>query len=261
MPEPEAVRLALLQPSVAAVPTVAFRLATAQAASLAHADLLIVPHINLGSEVERGGGQDHWIAEFPQALRGAVPGLPPLVAVPTALGEEVEPIAVSLLTHLMADAGRVGRVWTRHRVASHAAPRIKSPRWTMPGKTTVGLVGQPWNLSPRVCEALIAEDEHGVSANSLDPATLRDEGWRGDKRLVPSDAEVIGAARLFSRRGGVSRLRYVADRESGIDAWLYQRVREAVAHKDVALVGLQETYGDTDMLDAALITPAAGDGR
>lgn len=236
----EDVAVALQHAAVVNVPTLAFRYAAAQAAALAGCDLLIVPDLNVGSEAERGGGQDRWIADFPQALKDALGVLPALQAVPTELGAAVEGVAVPLLHQLVGDPGMVTRVWTRHRIGARARLHVRGPVWSVAGRATVGILGQPWTLTPSLLAALRSETDHLVAQTMFEPSVLREEGTRGDARFIPSDAEVLGAARLFSRRGSVERLTFVADNESGADAWLLQRVREVAKHKHVELRYVQD---------------------
>lgn len=255
---PEDVAVALQHAAVVNVPTVAFRYAAAQASALASCDLVIVPDLNVGSEAERGSGQDRWIADFPRALNDALAALPPLHAVPAELGAAVESVAVPLLHQLLGEPGKVARVWARHRVGARARAQTRAPVWSVAGKATVGVIGQPWNLTAPLLAALKAETDNLVPLTMFEPSVLREEGSRGDARLIPSDAEVLGAARMFGRRGNVDRLAFLADRESGADAWLLQRVRELVRHKHVTLRYVQDLMAESST--RLLVAPAAPDG-
>lgn len=244
------VRSALLDAAVQGVPGAAFRLAAAQALSLAEeVDVLVVPRLNRESQVERGAGQDPWIADFPGALASAVPGLPAMRAVPTELGAEVEPEAVAFVQALMRDAVQVGRVWSRLR--AQVRPYKPAPvTWNYrPGElVTVALIGQPWLLNDALAAAATREGEHVVAQHRLDPLELRAEGHRADPQLVDTDAETLGAARLAARRSAVSRLRLLVDPTSGSDAWLARRVEKTV-HKAVQVVDLQDALAGLDPVD------------
>mgnify|MGYP001003820958 CR=1 FL=1 len=90
-PDLAGVSAALHDEAVRNVPGAAFRLAAAQAVSLAEeVDVLVVPRLNRESEVARGAGQDPWISDFPGALQSAVPGLPAIRPVLAELDAGVE---------------------------------------------------------------------------------------------------------------------------------------------------------------------------
>ena len=59
-------------------------------------------------------------------------------------------------------------------------------------------------------------------------------------------AEVIGAARVLSRRAGVTALRYLVDEGAGSDAWLLRRVTQA-SHKPVEQLTVREVARDADL--------------
>lgn len=249
-PTEEGVRAALTDDDVQQVPAAAFRLAAAQAKSLAEdVDLLVVPRLNRETEVARGGGQDPWIADFPGALRSALHGLPPLRSVPSDLGASVESEAVDLLQALLHDPPAVRRVWARLRTQAKP-PRLRPVTWNYrPGElATVALVGQPWLLNDAVAKVVASETEHVVSQHRLDPLELRAEGHRSDPQLIDTDAEVLGAARLAARRASVSRLRLLVDEGSGSDAWLARRLERA-SHKAVEVVTVQDALADVDPVD------------
>ncbi len=84
---------------------------------------------------------------------------------------------------------------------------------------------------------------------AVDPARAREEGWRFDERLLHTDAEVIGAARLLSRRSGVGQVRMVLDEASTSDAWLARRV-EQVARRPFEAVPWQTALGTDDAFAA-----------
>lgn len=246
----EGLRAALSDPDIINVPTAAFKLAAAQARALADkVDLLLLPQLNPESDLARGGAQDPWIADFPQRLHTALHGLPNYRAVPITLDEQVESSAIELLQALMHDPAQVKRVWGRLRPA--IKPAAGQPvSWSfMPGElTTVALLGQPWLLNDRLARAVTKPGEHVVSQHRLAAEELRREGLRLDGRVIGTDAEVLGAARLSARRGPVARLRLLVDAASGSDAWLAKRVESSV-HKPVEVITVQDALGSADPVD------------
>jgi len=254
------VRGALADARVAAVGPLAFRLAAAQAVALAAAgvDTLVVPELNgeLDGVVAtpRGGGADPWIADFPAALRSAVAGLPPLVPVPASLGPGVERVVVTTLQNLLHDAHAVRRIWGRRR-AEARPQRRPAARWEPAAgeRTTVGLVAQPWLLTDALAARAGRQGEHLVAQHRLEPALLRAEGARVESGLAATDAEALGAARLFARRGGVDTVRFLADRASGADAWLAGRLRAAV-RKPLEVRYLDDVLAGADPVDIVLVT-------
>jgi len=255
------VREALSDARVADVGPLAFRLAAAQAVALqgAGVDALVVPELNPaathGARDPRGGGADPWIADFPDALRSAVAGLPPLVTVPASLEPGVESTVVTALQNLLHDAHAVRRIWGRWR-AEARPPRTAAARWTPgPGdRRTVGLVAQPWLLSDLLAGRAALAGEYLVAQHRLDPAVLRREGARVDAAAVATDAEVLGAARLFARRGGVDAVRLIVDRASSGDAWLAGRL-QGIVRKPFEVRGLEDVLAGTDPIDTVLVAP------
>lgn len=234
-----ATRASLEDGRLAAIPGLAFRIAAAEALNLATCDLIVAPDLNHHAQSGRGGGQDPWIASFPDALASSVGGIPRVLGVPASLEGDVEPIAVALLQQILGDATRLRRVWDRFRARAQP-PRPPSVRWQLrPSETrTVGVVGQPWLVNDEVLAELAAEGEHLVGQHALDAAALRGEGSRLDPKLLPTDAEVVGAARLFARRGSVEAVRAVLDLEAGSDAWLARRIEEVV-RKPVSVTSIR----------------------
>lgn len=230
--EGEQVRRLLSDPRLGAIPSTAFRLAAAQALAL-EADVVFAPDLNRGESSTIGGGQDPFIANFPEALEATLPGLPAIVGVPTLLGGDgFESLVVRTLLNLTHDAGLVRRVWERQRSAAKP-PRLSEPSWRVrPSEgAAVGIVGQPWLLSDALV-GRIAGERHAVSQGQLEPQILRDEGHRVDARLIGTDAEVLGAARFLGRKGNIGSLVMLADEASGVDAWL---VAQAQRHASKAL--------------------------
>jgi hypothetical protein len=234
----ERVRRALDDARLERIPGTAFRLAAAQALAL-DADLIFAPDLNPGESATRGGGQDAFIANFPEALTTTLSGLPPVVGVPASLSVVgLEGLAFSTLLSLTHDAGLVRRVWERQRTAAKA-PRLPELRWQVrPSEGgTVGVIGQPWLLSDALVRRVVGEG-HWVAQHQLEPALLRDEGQRVDDRLVGTDTEVLGAAHFLGRKGSITRLVMIADETSGVDAWLIAQVQRSV-HKRLSVAYVQ----------------------
>ncbi|UCH26902.1 MAG: hypothetical protein JSV66_04450 [Trueperaceae bacterium] len=249
---PELIGSAVSDPRIAQIPSVAFRLAAAEALALQHTDLLIVPHLNPRSESNRGGGQDPWIASFPEMLAQTVSGLPQILGVPATLSEDIESIAVKTLYQLCRDHAKVRRIWDRYRSSSKPVRATQPSRLSQPSKQPIiAVLSQPWLLCKALSRALPWRDEHLVFQNQFDPASLRKEGWRIDSRLIATDSEVIGATRLFARRGGVGELRMIIDGASGADMWLAKQVTKA-SHKPVSIYTLQSLFRDDDLNDILL---------
>ena len=239
---------------LAQIPGLSFRLAAAQALALQGCDVIVAPELNPGETVARGGGQDPWVASFPDALASTLSGLPPVISVPATLQGDLQPLVLERLLPLSRDPAQLRRVWERTK-GSVKPPRYLSPRWTRtPSETTtVGLLGQPWLLTDKLVETLHGEETHLVSQHLLDPEALRDEGWRLDARLSATDAEVLGAARYLGRRGSVGRLRLLVDKTSGADNWLQTQVTRLV-HKPLTVTYLQDVLTE-ETLSTLFIAP------
>lgn len=257
--DPERVAGALGDPRVEAVSGAAFRRAAAEAIALSACERIVVPDLNAGYAGSRGSAQDPFVADFPEALARAVPGLPPLAAVPAELDAPgLEGVAVALLSVVSPSPGSVRRVWQTHRAdARPPRPGGATPARLPPATATVALVGQPWHLSEAIRARLERPGERLLSAHQLAPADLREEGRRADPGLAPSDAEALGAVRRFARRGGVARVRMVVDPTSGADAWLERRARALVRRRPFETVPLPEP----DVPPSTDASPAAGEVR
>jgi hypothetical protein len=150
-------------------------------------------------------------------------------------------------------------VWARHRADAGKLTRAVGVRTS----TSVveasalppqALIGQPWAVTHAVMRAATAAGLTGLSQRALDSHRSRDEGWTFDERLIPTDAEVIGAARILSRRAGVTGLRFLLDEEAGSDAWLLRRVKQAV-HKPVEPLPWRDVVQSDDGLSVFLTVP------
>ncbi len=251
---PEEVAKALQDERLGVVSGFAFKLAAAEALAFENADVILAPELNPNTDSLRGSGQDPFISSFPEALSTSVSGLPPILSVPASLEGNVETLVISTLHTLTRDPALVRRVWERQR-SSARAPKIAEPRWRVrPSEGgTVGVIAQPWLLREEVMRAALGETEvHVVSQSQLDPAMLRAEGSRVDERLIPTDSEVLGAARYLGRKGSVSKLLMIADASSGADAWLVRRVQK-LTHKPFEAVYLQDSL-EPDALTSAFLS-------
>ncbi|MBS3932790.1 MAG: hypothetical protein KGZ35_00385 [Truepera sp.] len=235
--EPSALALAQSDERLADIPGLAFRYAAAQALAMSDCDFLLAPGLN-SKESQRGSGQDPWIADFPSTLQKALIGLPAVLVVPATLEEPIESLAVGLLHRLSHDTALVRRAWERHR-AGAKPPHYSEPHIPPhPNQRTLGLLAQPWLLSPALGACLQREGVVVISQGELSPALLRAEGRRVDPRLIDTDAEVIGAARYLGRKGGIDELALVVDETSGADRWLASRVAR-LAHKPLTRLSLK----------------------
>jgi hypothetical protein len=248
--DPEAVLRLQRRASLRAVPSAAFRLATAEALALQDCDLIIVPHPNAGARSTRGGGQDPWISDFPTVL-AATTGLLHVQGVPTDVTAGVEPLAVELLQRLTHDGGRVRRLWDRHRAYLQPAA-LPQPPVTRAG--TVAVLAQPWLLTDEIITLAAGDAEQVISQRQLEPEMLRVTGERMISGLLPTDQEVVGAAHWFGRRGGVDRLVFVADAGSGVDTWLANQLQKLI-HKPLQVITAQELLPG-DALSASLLAAA-----
>ncbi len=223
---------------LSSIPGWAFRMAVAQGLSLADVDILVVPDLNSGDFGQKASAQDPWIANFPETLASQFSGLAQIMAVPVSLGPGIEGLVTTKLMNLSRDPTKARRALERHR-GRLKAQRFSEPRWLKRAseKELVGLLAQPWiNIK---AELNLPDTSYVISQTELDPQVLRSEGQRYDDKLIPTDQEVIGAARLMARRGSVDRLIFIADKDAGADLNLYARLQKLV-HKPLELIYLQD---------------------
>ncbi len=249
--EPSAVKVAWQDPDLLEVPTLAFRLAAAQARALADCQLIVVPRLVRESEVARGVGQDPWVMDLPAQLRSTLPGLPPLHAVPSWFDEAIEPHSVAFLQSLIHDATSVRRALGRVRPLAKDVKAHAPDLGRRTGTRNVAVLGRPWAIDDASTRLVEREGERAVGQHRFEPNELRDEGLRSDERLVDSDAEVIGAARLLGRRAAIDSLRLVVDAEASSDAWLANRIVK-ITHKPIEVVTLQAALANRDPVDTLL---------
>lgn len=236
-------------------PGVIFQIAIAEATALNDADVLVAPDLNPTNKgeqiVARGSGQDPWIASFPEVLQ-TLGGLPPVLSVPATLEGNLETLATTTLLSINHDPGKVRLVWERnkHKAQPHRYPE---PRWTkLPGQhEVVAVVAQPWLLVTPLVNKLIYPEAHIITQAQLSPVLLREEATRLEKRLIATDAEVLGAAHYFNRKGNVDKLLMIVDKSSGADLWLEAQVKKLVT-KPLEVVYLQDLVSEDELVETLL---------
>jgi hypothetical protein len=239
------------------LPGVSFRLAVAEAFALLESDILIAPDLNPDDlhpdqRVARGGGQDPWIASFPEALQ-RMGGLPPILKVPASLEGNLETLALETLLSLNHDPTKARLAWERNQQRLKPK-RYPEPRWTkLPGqKTVTAILGQPWLLTANLLALVSTSERHVISQNQLSPSLLRDEAKRLEKRLIATDAETLGAAHYFNRKGSVDNLLMIVDSSSGADLWLEAQVKKIVA-KPLEIVNLRDLISESTAVETLLV--------
>ena len=239
--EPELVLRQLEQRFVREIPSTVFRLATAEAITLADCDWIVTPYPNMGSDSRRGGAQDPWISDFPEVLSSAA-GLRNLFAVPTWLDPEVEALAVTFLQELLHDGWQTRKIMERHR--NLFAPRpLPAPKPTRQG--TVGVVGQPWLIDDTLAGLAVPEGKI-LAQSAIEPAVLREEGARHHEGLPDTDLEVLGAVHWLSRRGGIERIVMLVDGESQMNTWLAGQAAR-IARREVSVLRVQDVLPGAEL--------------
>jgi hypothetical protein len=213
------------------------RLAVAAAVACHPVDLLVVPALMGSRDGGPGAAQDPWLADLPAMVGRALPGGPPVVAVPVERGPHVDQVVIPVLTRVNRDAGIARRAWERHRrslqtpwravAAPVVAAGVAGPR--------VALVGHAWWLHGGGAALVAAGAQRVTGQQRLVPEEARVEGRRVRPDLADIDAEVIGAARRFARSADVDVVRLVVDTTAPTAAWLERRVRE-VAGRSLEVV-------------------------
>jgi hypothetical protein len=230
------------------IPGTVFRLAVAEALALVETDTLIVPDLNPAETVARGSGQDPWIVQFPEALQ-RVAGLPPILKVPATLEGNLEPLVLETLFSFKSDPAKIRLTWERY--GRELKPkRYAEVRWTkLPDQTDVaGVIGQPWLMTTQMLRSLetYLPTVHKVLQHQLSPTVLREEAKRLEQRLISTDAEVLGAARFFNRKGSVDKLVMVVDNNSGADLWLEKQAKKIVT-KPLEMIYLQDLISESGL--------------
>ncbi len=246
---PEKVQERFLAESLREIPGTFLQLAAAQALALDDVDVLVVPALNT-QEVPRGSGQDPWIADFPTTLAN-FGNLPRVLEIPASL-ENVESIAIENMLSLSREAAKVKRAWERnsHRAKSTRYPEIS---WTKRPyqNEVIAVIGQPWMMTKEVLSLLNRPESLLVSQGQLEPNFLKQESPK-QKRLIDTDAEVLGAAQFFNRKGSVDRLLMIIDKNSGSDVWLGKQV-EKLLNKPLEVCYLQDLISPETIVETLLV--------
>ncbi len=246
---PEKAQERFLAESLREIPGTFLQLATAQALALDDVDVLVVPELNI-QEVPRGSGQDPWIADFPTTLAN-FGNLPRVLSIPASL-ENVESIAIEHMLSLSREASKVKRVWERN---SHRAKAVRYPEvsWTKGPyqHEVVAVLGQPWMMTKELLSLLNRPDSFLISQGQFEPKLLKQEAPK-QKRLIDTDAEVLGAAHFFSRKGNVDKILMIADQDSGTDAWLGKQIVQIV-NKPLEVVYLQDLLPQREIVERLMV--------
>ena len=223
------------------IPSLPLRVAVAQAMVLADCDVIVVPHLNPGTESRRGAAQDPWISELPETL-ATTAGITNVFGVPVSLDAAAEPLAVKFVQDLLHDGWRTRTVLDRHRNLLRPAPRTALP--VTPPEST-GVLGQPWLIDAHLA-GLAVPGGRQLAQSELDPRLLLEEGARVMDGLADSDREVVGAASWMSRRGGIDRLLFLQDGGSDHDRWLFSQLGKVV-RKPLETVTVQSLLDEKEL--------------
>jgi hypothetical protein len=231
------------------IPGMMFQLATAQALALDDVDIIVVPSLN-DSDAARGSGQEAWVADFPNMLT-TFGNFPKILSIPAGL-EDVESLAIETLLSLSRESAKVKRSWERN---SHRAKPKRFPdmHWTkLPyQKEIVGVLGQPWILTSRVLSLLDSSESLMLAQSQLEPKFLIQEAPK-QKRHIDTDAEVLGAAHFFNRKGAIDRLLFIADQASPADIWLEKHIRQ-LSSKPLEVRYLQDLVAPDNLVEKLLV--------
>lgn len=177
------------------------QLALGRILELGRSDLLLLP------ELPALAG-DPWSEAFAEVLARRVGSLPTLVSVPTS-GEALPAVATELGQRLIHNPGRVRLALERVKPLM-SPPRPESPRWSVSGQRTVGVVGphtlsQDSYLSGPLRAALEGAGLHPVWGHQLPEESVQERARRAGARS-PGEAELAGAAGLLASKGSVAGL-------------------------------------------------------
>ncbi len=169
------------------------------------AEAILAPEA--AGESPRGSGQCPWSVDPASMLERVLPGLPPLVRVPTELSEGVLGLAARIGQELVQNPQEVRRALDRSRYLLKPYKPPAMPR----GERLLGLAAMPYlaedeRLYPEVRQAAEAAG-WTLARPDASPERLREEGQRtGLKIDLPTDLEFAGAAHYLSRLGRVDAL-------------------------------------------------------
>lgn len=222
-------------PELQAIRSVSFRIAAAQALALADdTQLIVVPDVSLGVREPRGAGENPWISALGDSLSVTFPELPPLFSVPAALGTVAEPAVLQFLQDGLFEPASMKLAWSRLRAPLYEPRTVRGDPFAKAANDPLftGLIGQPWLLNDAIITAAAERFGPVVAQAAFAPEVLVAEGERVlDRPLLPTDVEVLGAARLFARRAAVGQVALIVDPLSSSDAWLQRRVQKLIGER------------------------------
>lgn len=242
-----------IQRHLASITGVNFQLFALELHSLSNtSDALLVPALNnIEVNATKGSGQNPWIASLADMLPSQFSQLPRVFSVPARQfleREKLEPIVIRTLMDMLANAALVRRSWERQRLKATKKPPQGSPNilWRVAEKKTLAVVAQPWLLEDLRLDwqGLLepycsSASYHLIWQKQFSPHQLRQEGWRQDAKLLASDAEVLGAARLSLRKHTVDGLIFISDETQPSDGWLEHRLKQ-LSQKEFHSLSLQQ---------------------
>lgn len=240
-----------IQRHLASITGVNFQLFALELHSLSStSDALLVPALNnIEVHATKGSGQNPWIASLADMLPSQFSQLPRVFSVPARQfleREKLEPIVIRTLMDMLANAALVRRSWERQRLKASKKPRHADVLWQVAEKKTLAVVAQPWLLEDLCLDwqgllepHLSSQNYHLVWQQQLSPYQLRQEGWQQDAKLLASDAEVLGAARLCVRKSMVDGIVFISDETQPSDGWLEHRLGQ-LSHKKLRSFSLQQ---------------------
>lgn len=220
-----------------------FKTAAAEAIALNEVNFIIAPDLNQNRDATKGGGQDPWLANFPETLQTVVKGLPAVYGVPSQNTANIQEKAIELLMSLTHSPNTAKRILNEH-LAKLQIP-YSDIRNIDRYRDVKALVGQAWLLDSLT--ELASNDFDLIKQNDIDPQILKDEAARHDKNLIDTDAEVLGACYLFSRKAAINKILFLADKNSSNDLWLNRRAKKII-HKDFETIYIQDLLSDEDLL-------------
>ncbi|GEM89527.1 hypothetical protein [Oceanithermus desulfurans] len=191
-------------------------------------------------ESPRGTGTCPWAVDPASMLERVLPGLPPLVRVPSELAEGVLGLAARIGQELVQNPQEVRRALDRTRQLLKPYKPPAMPR----GARLLGLAAMPYLLGDERLypEVLAAAEAAGWTPVRPDasPERLREEGARTGLNIdLPADLEFAGAAHYLGRLGRVAGLLLVVDDHCPPEERLARRLA-ATTPKPVAVHVLGE---------------------
>ncbi len=227
-----------------------FKVAAAEAIALKDVDLIIAPDLNQYKEIAKGGGQDPWLANFPETLQTVVKGLAKVYGVASQKTPNAQEKAIELLMALSHSPGVSKQILSEHLAKLKA--QDADIRHIDKYKDVKALVGQAW-LVESFAE-LANSDFDLIKQTTIAPQILKDEAARHDS-LIDTDAEVLGACYLFGRKAAINKILFIADKNSANDLWLNRRAKKII-HKDFETIFIQDLLNDEDLIIELITEPS-----